>query len=532
MQRLFSIILSGSVLGQSRSFPAIQAHPSIKLSIGQPRRQSTPFTASEDDRYDRVGPGSPGITGDESAGLDQRMALLVAGNVSHIADRTRSPNGARSRSKGIDWSMRAAYIEETGPPEVIKVGELPRPEPGPGQVLVRVHAAALNPIDLYLRSGMVPMPLAFPYVIGCDLAGTVEQVGQGCTRFRVGDRVWGSNQGLLGRKAWRPSTPPSMKLGSTRRPHTHRQRGRGDGPGRDHRPPRAVPIRPAQAGRVVYVPGGSGGVGSMVVQMAKAAGAAVATSAGSPERVELCRRLGADLALNYKTDDIPARLREFAPEGVDVWYETQREPNLEVAIPLLRKHGRMILMAGRAAKPALPLGAFYPRNCAIFGFAVFNATPEEQRHCAAEIDPLGSRRACSKPLVGPSLPLVGRGRRPAVPRREYLEGCRLVDRKSRDHNRMKQRRPVSATGARARSSPAGYTQCGFQTSCLRPLGNCHESAHDVCRLDDGRISAARVGPRQDRPLLRHPPESIDERQPWWHPRVSSWSPATRSPILT
>ena len=95
--------------------------------------------------------------------------------------------------------MRAAYIEETGPPEVIKIGELPQPEPGPGQVLVKVKAAALNPIDLYLRSGLVPMPLAFPYVIGCDLAGTVAKLGQGATRFAVGDRVWGSNQGLLGR---------------------------------------------------------------------------------------------------------------------------------------------------------------------------------------------------------------------------------------------------------------------------------------------------------------------------------------------
>ncbi len=66
---------------------------------------------------------------------------------------------------------------------------------------------------------------------------------------------------------------------------------------------------------MVYIPGGTGGVGSMVVQMAKAAGARVATAAGSPEQLDLCRHLGADLALNYKTDDIPARLREFAPEG-------------------------------------------------------------------------------------------------------------------------------------------------------------------------------------------------------------------------
>ena len=80
--------------------------------------------------------------------------------------------------------MRAAYIEQTGPIEAIKVGELPRPVPGPGQVLVKVGAVALNPIDLYVRSGLIAMPMAFPYIIGCDLAGTVEQVA-----FDVGERV-------------------------------------------------------------------------------------------------------------------------------------------------------------------------------------------------------------------------------------------------------------------------------------------------------------------------------------------------------
>ncbi len=302
--------------------------------------------------------------------------------------------------------MRAAYIEETGPPEVIKIGELPEPQPGPGQVLVKVHAAALNPIDLYLRSGLIPMPLAFPYVIGCDVAGTVAKLGQGATRFKVGDRVWGSNQGLLGRQGvaaelaavdqdWLYPTPERLTaneaaamalVGIT----THLGLFR---------------FGQLKSGESVYVPGGSGGVGSMAVQMAKAQGAKAVTSAGSPERVELCRNLGADLALNYKTDDVPGRIREFAPEGVDVWFETQREPNLEVAIPLLRKHGRLILMAGRAAKPALPLGAFYPRNCSIFGFAVFNSPTEEQRHCATEMNRLVEEGKL-KPLVGRVFPLA------------------------------------------------------------------------------------------------------------------------------
>jgi NADPH2:quinone reductase len=301
--------------------------------------------------------------------------------------------------------MRAAYIEETGPPEVIKVGELPRPVPGPGQVLVRVGAVALNPIDLYVRSGLIPMPLAFPYAIGCDLAGTIEEVGKGSTRFRKGDRVWGSNQGLLGRQgvaaeyaaideAWLYPTPASLQdteaaavalVGITAHLGLFQ-------------------FGQLQANETVYVPGGTGGVGSMVVQMAKAAGAKVATSAGSPERAAQCRALGADLALNYKTDDIPSRLREFVSEGVDVWYETQREPNFEVSIPLLRKNGRMILMAGRTAKPPLPLGAFYPRNCAIFGFAMFNATADQQRRCAADIN-RWIEAGRLKPLVGRVFPL-------------------------------------------------------------------------------------------------------------------------------
>jgi NADPH2:quinone reductase len=155
----------------------------------------------------------------------------------------------------------------------------------------------------------------------------------------------------------------------------------------------------------VYVPGGCGGVGSMVVQMAKAAGATVATSAGGPEKVELCKEMGADLALNYKTDDIPARLREFAPDGIDVWYETQREPNLEVAVPLLRKRGRMILMAGRTAKPVLPLGSFYPRDCSLHGLAVFNAAPDEQELAAEDIH-RWAEAGRLKPLVGRVFPLA------------------------------------------------------------------------------------------------------------------------------
>jgi NADPH2:quinone reductase len=312
--------------------------------------------------------------------------------------------------------MQAAYIEQTGAPEAIQIGDLPRPEPGPGQALVRVKAVGLNPIDLYLRSGLVAMPLRFPYVIGCDVAGTVEKVGPNCARLQVGDRVWGSNQGLFGRQGvasefaaidetWLYPTPAllpdaeaaGMALVAITAHLGLFQSGQ---------------LRP---GETVYVPGGTGGVGSMVVQMAKAAGARVATAAGTDEKLEVCRRLGADLALNYRTEDIPAKLREFSPEGIDIWYETQREPNLEVSVPLLRKNGRMILIAGRTAKPALPLGAFYPRNCSLLGFAMFNATPEQQRRCAVDII-RWIEEGQFKVLIGRSFPLSA-----AVEAHRFLE---------------------------------------------------------------------------------------------------------------
>lgn len=319
--------------------------------------------------------------------------------------------------------MRAAYIEETGPIETIKVGELPKPAPGPGQVLVKVGASALNPIDLYMRSGVVAMPMSFPYVIGCDFAGKVEAVGPNVSGVKVGDRVWGSNQGLLGRQGVTAEYAAVDEIWVHPAPANYTDREAA-----------AVALTGITAhlglfqhgrlkeGETVYVPGGSGGVGSLVVQMAKAAGARVATAAGSPEKLALCRKLGADLALNYKTDDVPARLRAFAPDGIDVWYETQREPNLELVIPLLRKRGRMILMAGRAAKPVLPLGSFYPRDCSLLGFAMFNASADEQARSAEDIQRWAGEGKL-KPLVGRVFPLAEAADAERFLERNTLEGA-------------------------------------------------------------------------------------------------------------
>ena len=283
--------------------------------------------------------------------------------------------------------MKAATIEQTGPPENIQYRDLPAPEPTARQVLVKVAAVAVNPIDTYIRSGAVAMNLPLPFVVGCDLAGTAERAGPQAKRFSPGTRVWGSNQGLLGRQGtfaeyaavdedWLYPTPENVSdeqaaalalVGIT----AHL------GLVRDAQ---------LQAGEILFVNGGSGGVGSTVVQMAKALGAKVITTAGTPEKLDVCRSLGADLAINYKSDDVDAAIKQFAPQGVNVWWETLREPNFERTVALLAPRGRMILMAGREAKPVFPVGPFYVKGCSLHGLAMFNATPEEQRAAADDIN--------------------------------------------------------------------------------------------------------------------------------------------------
>jgi NADPH2:quinone reductase len=284
--------------------------------------------------------------------------------------------------------MKAAFYEKTGGPEVIQYGTLPRPVPKEKEVLVRIGAVALNPIDTYLRSGTVNMPLPMPFIPGCDLAGAVEAVGPGTRRFQVGDRVWGSNQGLLGRQGtfaeyacveedWLYPTPtgvPDTEAAAVALVGITAHLG-------------LFRCARLQAGETVFVNGGTGGVGSMVLQMAKAVGAHVIATVGSEEKAQRCRSWGADLVLNYKVDDIPGSVRSHIKgKGVDVWYETQREPDLLKTVDLMARRGRIIIMAGRQAQPIFPVGPFYTRDMALFGFAIFNASPEEQRRCAEDMN--------------------------------------------------------------------------------------------------------------------------------------------------
>jgi NADPH2:quinone reductase len=279
--------------------------------------------------------------------------------------------------------MKAAYIEQTGPPENIQYGDLATPEPKGAEVLVKVGAVSVNPVDTYVRNGTIAWDLPKPFIVGCDVAGVVEALGPDSTRFRVGDRVWGTNQGLLGRQGtfaeycavdegWLFPLPDVVDdataaacalVGVTAHLGLFRD-------------------AKLKAGETIFVHGGTGGVGAMVVQMAKAIGARVITTGGSDEKVARCRILGADLAVNYKTQDVAAAIREFAPDGVNVFWETLREPDFDGIVEVLAERGRIVLMAGRDARPEFPVGPFYVKGCSMYGFVMFQGTVDELQDCA------------------------------------------------------------------------------------------------------------------------------------------------------
>ncbi len=283
--------------------------------------------------------------------------------------------------------MKAAFIQETGPANKIIYGDLPAPTPAGSQVRIKVGAVAVNPIDTYIRSGMVAAALPKPYIIGCDVAGVVEAVGAEVKNLKTGDRVWGTNQGLQGRQGtfaeqivvnegWLYPTPAGVSdetaaavslVGITAHLGLFRD-------------------AKLKAGETIFIRGGTGGVGAMVVQMAKAIGARVITTAGSADKAALAKELSADHVIEYRTQKLDDELKKIAPAGVQVWWETLNEPDFDLAVSQLASRGRLIVMAGRQARPIFPVGPFYVKGCSMHGFAMFNATPDEQRKCSVDIN--------------------------------------------------------------------------------------------------------------------------------------------------
>ncbi|MCW0199353.1 NADP-dependent oxidoreductase [Sphingopyxis sp.] len=216
--------------------------------------------------------------------------------------------------------MRAMIIEGFGDADVLHWGDLPTPESGPGEVLVRVACAGVNPADWKTREGKLSayIDYHFPFVLGFDLAGVVEAAGDGVDAFRPGDRVFGMSrqgQGLdgsyaeycLADAAFLAPLPSGWSFAQAAALPVAGTTAYGG----------IVDAGALREGQQLLINGGAGGVGSIGIQVAKALGARVAVTCGADNQAYV-RGLGAELAIDYRDGDVVAAVRKWAPDGVDL----------------------------------------------------------------------------------------------------------------------------------------------------------------------------------------------------------------------
>jgi len=232
--------------------------------------------------------------------------------------------------------MKAIRIHQYGGPEVLTLDEVPRPEPGPGQVLVRVHAAGVNPADWKVRAGDFQkfMPLQFPAILGFDFSGEVEAVGPGVTAFSKGAQIYGTAMGTyaeyvaakVAEFALKPRTLDYVQSASIPVSAQTAWQSLFDAGG-------------LTAGQTVLIHGATGGVGSFAVQFAKAKGAHVLGTASGRNQAYL-RELGVDQPIDYETTKF-----ETVAHDVDVVFDTQGGSTQQRSWQVLKKGGALVSIA-------------------------------------------------------------------------------------------------------------------------------------------------------------------------------------------
>lgn len=271
--------------------------------------------------------------------------------------------------------MKAIVVREFGEPEVMRVEEVAKPEPTGHQVLVRIMAAGVNPVDTYLRTGIHAHAPKLPYTPGKDGAGVVEAIGDGVTRWKVGDRVYTADS-LTGTYA-EYSLCNDIQLG--RLPdNVSFEQGAGVWT------PYATSYRAlfqkaqAKAGETVLIHGASGGVGLAAVQWAKHAGLAVIGTASSEEGKRLVAQQGADQVFDHTDEEHLDAIREATGgRGVDVIIEMLANVNLENDFSALAMFGRITVVGNRGSLQFTPRLAM-TKDATIYGMSLFNS-PQDKR---------------------------------------------------------------------------------------------------------------------------------------------------------
>jgi len=245
--------------------------------------------------------------------------------------------------------MLAIQAREAGGPDVLEAVDIPEPTPKPGQVVVRHEAVGLNFIDTYQRSGLYPVK--FPLVLGQEAAGVVSAVGEGVTRFREGDRV--AYAGTTGAYAQAQAVNAArvVKLPDGISAEVAAA-ALLKGMTAEFLLRRCYPVQP---GETILTHAAAGGVGTILVQWAKALGATVIGTVGSEEKAALARAHGADHVILYRTEDVPARVKEITGgKGVPVVYDSVGAATFEMSLASLARRGVYVTF-GNASGPVPPV---------------------------------------------------------------------------------------------------------------------------------------------------------------------------------
>jgi NADPH2:quinone reductase len=300
--------------------------------------------------------------------------------------------------------MKAICVRKFGGPEVLQLDDVPDPKPGRGQVLVRVRAAGVNPVDTYVRSGNYAMLPTLPYVPGNDCAGVIETVGEGVTRFKKGDRVYvvrtvtpmsgayaelavcdaSMVHPLPANVSFSQGAAVSVPYGTAYRGLHHKAH--------------------ARPGESLLVHGASGGVGIAAVQLGVAHGMTVIGTAGTERGRKLVGEHGAHHVLDHTAAEYLQKVPELTEKrGADVILEMLANVNLQKDVDVVARFGRIVVIGNRGTIEINPRGAM-GKDAAIIGLALWNAGPEEMASIHAALG-AGLVNGTLRPVVGQELPL-------------------------------------------------------------------------------------------------------------------------------
>jgi NADPH:quinone reductase len=302
--------------------------------------------------------------------------------------------------------MKAIRVDEFGGPENLRLQAVPDLRPGPGQVVVRIHAAGVNPVDTYMRAGVYPRKPTLPYTPGTDGAGTVEAVGEGVKRVAIGQRVYtaGSLSGTYAEQALcderslfpLPANSSFSQGAAMHVPYATAYRGLF------HR-------AQARPGETLLVHGATGGVGVAALQLARAAGLRVIGTAGSDRGKKLALAEGAHEVLDHKAPShFEQALTLTEGRGFDVILEMLANVNLAKDLTILAPKGRVVVIGNRGTIEINPRDAMM-RDGSILGMSLWNASPDElfSIHSALVA---GLENGTLRPVIGQEIPLADAAR--------------------------------------------------------------------------------------------------------------------------